>query len=126
MKLEDLEVYNLSMDLSDIVWNIVCEWDYFKKDTIGKQWTRAIDSVSANLSEGFGRNTYKDARTFYYYARGSFSESKTWFMKSKRRKLISEDVSIQLSKDFDKLGIKLNNFINAHQKLIENSENKKN
>ena len=34
MKLEDLEVYNLSMTLSDKVWFLVLKWDYFAKDTI--------------------------------------------------------------------------------------------
>jgi len=121
MKLEDLEIYNLSMDLSDEIWGIVLKWDYFAKDTIGKQWTRAIDSVSANISEGFGRNSFKDSRTFYYYSRGSLYESKTWFEKAKRRSLISDEVSILMLEKLNKLGIKMNNFINAHEKLIEKS-----
>jgi len=126
MKLEDLEIYNLSMDLSDEVWEIVLKWEYFSKDTIGKQWTRAIDSVSANISEGFGRNSFKDSRTFYYYSRGSLYESKTWFEKAKRRNLISEEVSVQMLDKLNRLGIKMNNFINAHEKLIEksNTQNK--
>ena len=57
MKLEDLEIYNLSMDLSDKIWEAIRQWDYFAKDTIDKQWCRATDSVSANISEGFGRNS---------------------------------------------------------------------
>jgi len=77
MKFEDLEVYKLSMDLSDKIWNVVFRWDNFQKDTLGKQWVRAIDSVSANISEGFGRNTFKDQRNFYYFSRGSLCESKT-------------------------------------------------
>ena len=126
MKLDDLEVYRLSMDLSDAVWEIVLKWEYFPKDTIGKQWTRAMDSVSANLSEGFGRNSFKDSRTFYYYARGSLYESKTWFEKAQRRNLIPDEVSVDMLERFNKLGIKINNFINAHEKLIEksNSNNK--
>lgn len=125
MKLEDLEVYNLSMDVSDVIWDIVVKWDFFSKDTIGKQWVRAMDSVSANLSEGLGRNTFKDSRTFYYYARGSFSESKTWFEKSKRRNLIGDEQIQTISNIFEKLSIKLNNFIHAHEKLIEKTEYKK-
>jgi four helix bundle protein len=58
MKFEDLEVYKLSMDMSDKIWKIVLKWDYFAKDTVGKQWVRATDSISANISEGFGRNNY--------------------------------------------------------------------
>lgn len=41
------------MNLADEVWEIVIKWDYFAKDTIGKQLTKSADSVAANLSEGF-------------------------------------------------------------------------
>ena len=118
MKFEDLEVYKLSMDLSDKIWNVVFRWDNFQKDTLGKQWVRAIDSVSANISEGFGRNTFKDQRNFYYFSRGSLCESKTWLEKAKRRNLIDEENYKALSDDFNVLGIKLNNFINSVTKLM--------
>ncbi|MCK4664358.1 MAG: four helix bundle protein [Bacteroidales bacterium] len=50
MKLEELQVYQLSMEIGEKVWNIVINWDYFLKDTIGRQLVRAVDSVAANLS----------------------------------------------------------------------------
>ncbi|MFC4210150.1 four helix bundle protein [Pedobacter lithocola] len=37
------------------MWNIVITWDYFSKDTIGKQLCRAANSISANIAEGYGR-----------------------------------------------------------------------
>ena len=120
MKLEDLEVYNLSMVLSDKVWDLVIAWEYFAKDTLGKQWVRASDSVSANISEGFGRYTYRDSRSFYYIARGSLYESKTWLDKAKRRKLITEDDYRALFAEHNVLGYKLNNFIKA-QTILMNS-----
>jgi four helix bundle protein len=125
MKLEDLEVYNLSMNLSDKVWDFVITWEYFAKDTIGKQWVRASDSVSANISEGFGRNTYKDSRVFYYIARGSLYESKTWLTKAKRRKLITVDDYNTLFTEHNVLGFKLNNFIKAQTNLINSTQPQK-
>jgi four helix bundle protein len=118
MKLEDLEIYNLSMDFSDIVWKLVDKWEYFSKSTIGSQWVRAVDSISANISEGFGRNTYKDSRSFYFIARGSLYESKTWLSKSFRRNLISEDIYKNLLDEHNRVGIKLNNFIKAQTALM--------
>jgi hypothetical protein len=50
MKLEELQVYQLSMDLGERIWKIVIEWDYFAEDTIGKQFVKAADSVAADLS----------------------------------------------------------------------------
>jgi four helix bundle protein len=78
MDLSELRVYNRAMEVGEIVWDIVAKWDFFAKDTVGKQLVRAIDSVAANLSEGFGRYHYKENRNFCYYSRGSLYESKTW------------------------------------------------
>lgn len=118
MKLTDLEIYNLSMDFADVVWEIVMKWDNFPKNTIGNQWVRAADSVAANISEGFGRNSYKDSRNFYFFARGSLYESKTWLEKSYKRKLVTEAEYQQLFAEHNKIGVKLNNFIKAQTNLI--------
>ncbi len=91
MKLEELQVYQLSMGLGEKVWKIIEGWDYFTKDTIGKQLIRAIDSVAANISEGFGRYHFRDSKNFYYYSRGSLYETKTWLTKAKNRNLIGEE-----------------------------------
>ena len=120
MRIEDLEVYNLSMNFSDKIWNVVCKWEYFAKDTVGKQWVRASDSVDANISEGFGRYTSKDSKNFYVIARGSMQESKTWLTKAFRRELISETEYQLLLKEWDNINFKLINFIKAHSKFMEN------
>ena len=48
--LDDFQVYQLAMELGEEVWKIVVKWDYFCKDTIGKQLVKAADSIAANLS----------------------------------------------------------------------------
>ncbi|MEN6589670.1 MAG: four helix bundle protein [Proteiniphilum sp.] len=121
MKLEELEVYNLSMDLADKVYHVIEAFDYFHKDTLGKQWIRAVDSVSLNLSEGFGRYTYKDSRVFSIIARGSLYESRACLNKVFRRNIISEEVYREIMNDHNHLGIKLNNFIRSQTNLIKNN-----
>lgn len=113
MKLEELQVYQLSMEIGEKVWNIVVEWDYFLKDTIGKQLVKAADSVAANLSEGFGRFHYKDSNKFNYYSRGSLYETKTWLTKAYNRNLISEDEFGYFQKEINNIGVKLNNYIKS-------------
>ncbi len=113
MKLEELQVYQLSMNIGEKVWNIVIKWDTFSKDTIGKQLVRAVDSVAANLSEGFGRYHYKEAKHFSYYSRGSLYETKTWLTKASNRKLISEDEFGFFTNEIDSIGVKLNNYIKS-------------
>ncbi len=113
MKLEELRVYQLSLKLAEDVWDIVIKWDYFAKDTIGKQLIRSADSVAANLSEGFGRFFYKEERQFCYYSRGSLYETKTWLTKASSRRLISNEEFMNLEKGINDLGVKLNNYINS-------------
>ena len=118
MKLEDLQVYNLSMQLGEEVWNIVIKWDDFTKDTVGKQLVRAIDSVAANLSEGFGRYHFREKTHFSYYSRGSLYETKTWLTKANNRKLISDEKFQNLFTEIEKIGVKLNNYIATTKKQI--------
>jgi four helix bundle protein len=54
-RIEDLEVYNLSEAFGDRIWYLVAKWEYFAKDTLGKQIVRSSDSIGANIAEGFGR-----------------------------------------------------------------------
>lgn len=90
--LEKLEVYNIAQILSDEVWHIVSNWDFFKKVTIGKQLLRAADSISANIAEGYGRYFYKESKQFYFYSRGSIQETKSWLSKCLRRKIIEPTI----------------------------------
>jgi len=113
MKLEELKVYSLSMEMSDRIWEIVLKWDYFQKDTLGKQLVRAADSISANLSEGFGRYHYKENTNFCYYSRGSLYETKTWLTKAHNRNLIPDDSYESFNMEIDNIGIKLNNYIKS-------------
>jgi four helix bundle protein len=117
MELDDLKVYNLAMALAEKIWLIVQKWNTFERYTVGKQWVNAADSVGANISEGFGRYYYKDARLFLYYSRGSLSETKTWTTKAHNRNLITEEEYKNLSDDSRDLWIRLNNYINSVGKI---------
>ncbi len=70
MRLEELNVYQLAMDIGERVWAVVVKWDYFAKDTVGKQLVKSVDSIAANISKGYGRFHYKENKQFCYYSRG--------------------------------------------------------
>lgn len=59
LKLEDLEIYQLAMEIGEGVWGIVCGWDYFEKKYPGGQFADAADSIAANIAEGHGRYFFK-------------------------------------------------------------------
>lgn len=69
--LDDLDIYQLAIEIGEYVWNMVSKWEYFSKKTVGGQFVEAADSIAANIAEGYGRFFYKDRKQFYYYSRGS-------------------------------------------------------
>jgi len=113
IRLEDLEVYSLAESFGDEIWFLVLEWDYFVKDTVGKQLVRSADSIAANIAEGFGRYHFKENKNFCYFSRGSIIETKSWLKKSKTRRLISEDKFADLIEKLELIHLKLNSYIKS-------------
>ncbi len=118
MKLEELKVYQESMELGEKVWNLVIKWDNFSKDTMGKQLVKAVDSIAANLSEGFGRYHFREKKNFGYYSRGSLYETKTWITKANNRGLIGDKDYNQYVGVINDIGVKLNNYVKATDKQL--------
>ena len=87
------------------------QWTYFAKSTVGIQFTRAIDSISANIAEGFGRFGKKDKVKFYFYAMGSEKESFDWNEKSKIRKLLTNEQYSHISQELNALPKEINQLI---------------
>ena len=46
---ENLQVYQLAETLSNTIWQITSNWEYFEKTTVGKQIVRSADSVGRIL-----------------------------------------------------------------------------
>ena len=123
-RIEDLEIFTLADNFSNKIWGLVLEWDYFTKDTIGKQITRSADSISANIAEGFGRFHYKENKNFCYFSRGSLIETKGWLNKCKVRNLINEDKYNELLKELETIHHKLNIYIKyIGKKIVEQPGN---
>lgn len=101
LKLNDIDCYKRSFLLSNYVWEIISTWKFFEKETIGIQFARSIDSISANIAEGFGRFGKKDKVKFYYYSLGSVRESLDWNEKAKIRKLITIPQYDKIFSDLD-------------------------
>jgi four helix bundle protein len=115
-KIEDLENYQDAIELSDLIWNVVIKWDSFARNTVGGQIVRAIDSVGANLSEGYGRGS---KIRFAKIARGPLFESKYWLIQARRRKLVSDIEANQIISQIETLLPRISAYINY---LLKNSK----
>jgi len=120
-RIEDLEVYLLAEDLSNEIWDITTKWDFFAKDTVGKQVCRAADSISANIAEGYGRFHFKENKNFCYYSRGSILETKSFLRKMKHRGLTSENIYSHLFNKLEIIHLKLNAYIKYIGKVASNA-----
>src|SRR5438094_865493 len=111
---EKLDVYKLSEALADDIWNVVAKWEYFAKDTVGKQIVRAADSVGANIAEGSGRGSHQDNR-FVRMARGSLYETIHWLRRAYIRKLLSKQQTQNSRASISELSPKLNAYVTSIQ-----------
>jgi four helix bundle protein len=91
----------------------ITQKDSFKDFGLANQIQKAAVSVMANISEGFGRYSFRDCKQFYTMARGSVSEVQSHLYVILDRKMISE----KLFQDIYDQAIKTSKLING---LIRN------
>ena len=111
LKLSDISAYKGAFHLSNYIWDIVIQWDYFARNTLGKQFVNAVDSISANIAEGFGRHGKKDKVRFYRISYGSLKESFDWNEKSKVRNLLTIEQYEHIFSELEKLPKEINSLI---------------
>jgi len=119
LKLNDIEAYKIAFKLSNFVWDLVAKRDYFARDTVGKQFVKAVDSISANIAEGFGRYSKKDKIKFFRYSFGSLYESLDWNEKSHIRKLLNEEEYCCLFSELIRLPKAINSLILFTDKKLQ-------
>lgn len=71
-----LIVWQKAIELFDVVWNIAVKESKidFK---LRSQWIDATQSISANISEGYGRRSVSEYIQFLYHSLGSLAETMT-------------------------------------------------
>jgi len=117
-RVENLDCYQVSYAVSNKVWKIVKGWDYFCRSTIGNQFVRSTDSISANIAEGFGRYTKKDKIRFYRIAYASTLESLDWLTKIEQRQLLKPHELKQVNQALERLPKLINQLIQYTNKKL--------
>lgn len=96
LPMEETKLFRQFVQVADKTWSIVIRWDTFAKSTVGKQLVRSIDSVGANLVEGDGRFSDKEAVHFFLIARGSAREARYWINRAEVRDILRPDNAKEL------------------------------
>jgi len=116
----DLEVFQLSFDLTvevDQASKVLPKHELYE---VGSQIRRSAKSIPGNIAEGFGRRRYKNEYIrFLVYALASCDETRVHLDMLYRTNSLANDLHQRLSEQYDVLGRKLNNFL---QVIIQNHQ----
>lgn len=77
---EEMTVWNKTMNLGTKIFHLTQKLPKKEDFSLTSQIRRSALSVSGNIAEGFGRKHTKDKLNFYYDARGSLSETKSYLI----------------------------------------------
>ena len=76
----DLKVWQEGHALVILFYKIAKKFPKDELYSLTNQMKRAAVSVTSNIAEGFGRQSYKEKVQFYYLAQGSLIELKNYSM----------------------------------------------
>ncbi len=112
ISLKELKVYQMARQLSTKAWLIYSKMSFEDKKHIGDQFIRSVDSVGANIAEGYYRFYYLDKCRFYYNSGASLAEAMEHRLELLlEREKISKDLFNEFFIIYKDLQVRLNNFI---------------
>jgi four helix bundle protein len=122
-KFEDLVAWQEARKLVNLVYDLtknVRSKDFGLADQIQK----SAVSVMANISEGFGRYSFKDSKQFYTMSRASIAETQSHLYVCLDRHLITDNDFKQIYEQSVKINKLINGLIrNVKERLTREPEN---
>jgi len=113
-KFEDLEVWQLSLELSDNMYELSAQLPDIEKFNLVTQINRAVTSISLNIAEGSTSQSDTEQKRFIGYAIRSLVEVIACLkLMDRRNYLKSEDLKLKAEKNCNVLFNKLQAFKNA-------------
>lgn len=108
----DLEIYKLAYQLAMKIHHLSLTWPKYELYEEGSQTRRSSKGVCSCIVEGFGRRRYKnDFIKFLVYAQASCDETELHLNFIHGSGYISDEIFNELLDENDKLGRKINKFI---------------
>ncbi|OGD63675.1 hypothetical protein A2160_04470 [Candidatus Beckwithbacteria bacterium RBG_13_42_9] len=87
---EDLLVWQKSQALIEKTIGEMRKWRWNKlTEELTKQLYRSVQSIGANIAEGYGRGSSKDFQRFLIISRGSLSETGHWLHQAYKERHIT-------------------------------------
>ncbi len=112
--LQELEVYRMTRRLSSMAWVIYQRLTFQQRKVWGDQMLESVDSVGANVAEGYARFHFSEKARFYYISRASLSEGVDhWIDLGFERGVVFDQEFEQINKIKSDIQVRLNNMIKS-------------
>lgn len=92
----DLKVWQEGHRLVILIYKITASFPKKEIYSLIDQMRRSAASITSNIAEGFGRQTYKEKIQFYYLAQGSLIELKNQILIAKDVGYLNQEQLTQL------------------------------
>jgi four helix bundle protein len=110
--LDTLQVWQRALDFAKLVCkDILPQLPTQEKFALTDQLRRSVQSVPANIAEGYGRFYFQESVRFCYIARGSLEETFSHLTLAHRLEYISDPVYKNLNSEIQELRRMLNGYI---------------
>lgn len=111
----NLDVYRLGFFIADITWD---DMEILIKNPLTRdaadQIHRSLDSISANIAEGYSRSTGKDRARYFEYSLGAAREARDRYYKTRR--VLKPEIVLHRMKILTQIVKILNAFVPAQRK----------
>ena len=112
--LQELEVYRMTRRLSSMAWVIYQRLAFQQRKVWGDQMLESVESVGANVAEGYARFHFSEKARFYYISRASLSEGVDhWIDLGFERGVVFDQEFEQINKIKSDIQVRLNNMIKS-------------
>jgi four helix bundle protein len=105
---EKLDVWNKSIDLSALIYNITNTFPESEKYGITNQIRRACNSIGANIAEGSGRKSTTEKARFFEIAFSSLLEVIHFLRLSVKLEFVKEEDTLEINNLISEISNKLN------------------
>lgn len=109
----DMPIWQEAMDIAVEIFRITERLPRKEDYGLTSQIRQSAVGISATIAEAFGRQHSKDKANFYYFSRGSISETMSHLEYGYRVNYISKDEALTLNSRLETLNADLNKVIKS-------------
>lgn len=93
----DLKAWQEAHKLTIFIYKNIRNFPEYERFGLSDQLRRSVSSISANIAEGFGRQTQKDKIHFYHIANGSLTETQNHILVARDLGFLKQEVFMEIA-----------------------------